>query len=180
MSLDNVIAEVSGFYKVIALHPLRRTGGVSFDSVPMEHIGSVEGIDRVVHHSGAISPQPVGSIERPWYMHHAQDDNLLVLAGVRHVDIYTPKAGEILSFSVSADKVVLNGEVLHDGPAMLVWPKGVFHRVESCSDVGSSTINFAHRYKGFDIKTEFNIYDVDIKTGEYSVIRAGHLDQPND
>ena len=179
MSVSTVIDEVEGFYKVIALQPLRKTEGVSFDYIPMEHIGSVEGIDRVVHKADAISPNPVGEVQRPWYMHTHQHDNLLVLDGIRYVDIYSPKIGKILTFSVSAEQVLLNGVVLYDGPAMLVWPTEVFHRVQSCKETGSKTVNFAHREAGFDVKTAFNIYDVNTTTGEYHCIREGHLDQPS-
>lgn len=38
-------------------------------------------------------------------------------------------------------------------------------------------MNFAVHYEGFDIKTNFNIYDLDTETGKFEIIRAGHLDQ---
>jgi hypothetical protein len=61
---------------------------------------------------------------------------------------------------------------------MLIWPCGVFHRIRSDEKTGSASLNFAVRYDGFDIKTNFNVYDLDPATGEYRMIRAGHLDQP--
>ena len=73
------------------------------------------------------------------------------------------------------DLIVKNGKVAYDGPAMLVWPKGVFHRVESLKE-GSSAINFAIHYKGIDIKTNFNIYDLNQGTGEYILLRPGSED----
>ncbi len=60
---------------------------------------------------------------------------------------------------------------------MLVWPCGVFHRIVSCPEQGSGSVNFAVRYEGFNIRTNFNIYDLDTESGKYKVIREGHLDQ---
>ena len=59
---------------------------------------------------------------------------------------------------------------------MLVWPRGVFHRITS-GEEGSITINLATHYEGFDIKTNFNIYNLDTKTGDYTVFRDGFKDQ---
>ena len=61
---------------------------------------------------------------------------------------------------------------------MVVWPAGIFHRIISGSE-GSISVNFATRTDKFDLATNFNIYDLDIKTGEYRVIRDGRLDQPD-
>jgi hypothetical protein len=60
---------------------------------------------------------------------------------------------------------------------MLVWPCGVFHRIVSCPEQGSSSVNFAVHTYGFDIRTNFNIYDLDTESGQFKVIRAGYLDQ---
>jgi hypothetical protein len=38
-------------------------------------------------------------------------------------------------------------------------------------------VNFAVHYEGFDIRTNFDIFDLNTETGEFKVIRAGHLDQ---
>ena len=61
---------------------------------------------------------------------------------------------------------------------MLVWPCGVFHRIQSDKQTGSASLNFGVRYDGFDIRTNFDIYDLDPATGEHRMIRAGYLDQP--
>jgi hypothetical protein len=61
---------------------------------------------------------------------------------------------------------------------MLVWPCCVFHRIRSDEKTGSASLNFAVRYEGFDVKTNFNVYDLDPADGEYRTIRAGYLDQP--
>ena len=53
-----------------------------------------------------------------------------------------------------------NNKLYFNAPAMLVWPSGIFHRIISGSD-GSISVNFATRHNGFDIKTNFNIYDLD-------------------
>jgi hypothetical protein len=171
-----IYKEEPGLYRIIPLKVLRRTEGVSFDNVPVEAIPKIDAIDRVIHKSNAISPGPVGEIARPWYMHPHQDDNLVVLHGTRLVDIYTKEHGRIESFEVSADRITMNDELVYDGPAMLVWPRRVFHRVESL-DEGSSAINFAVHYDGIDMRTNFNIYDLDMETGHFKVIREGFKDQ---
>ncbi|MBI5739828.1 MAG: hypothetical protein HZA16_03820 [Nitrospirae bacterium] len=60
---------------------------------------------------------------------------------------------------------------------MLCWPRAVFHRVSSL-DQGSAAINFAVHHNGIDIRTNFNIYDVNVGTGAFRVIREAFLDQP--
>lgn len=174
--MSEILEEVEGLYKIIKLKEFRKTKGVNFDILPHNLMPNIDSIDRVLHHGGAVSPGKVDNVERPWYMHPWQDDNLMVLFGIRHVDIYTPSHGKIESFECSANKIYKNGKLLYTGGAMLVWPRGVFHRIVS-SDEGSASINLAVHYEGFDIKTNFNIYDVDIKTGKFKVIREGHLDQ---
>jgi hypothetical protein len=171
-----IFDEVNGLYKVIPLKPFRKTPGVSFDVTPPGIIPRIDGIDRVLHENGAQSPGAVGSVDRPWYMHFYQEDYLLVLQGIRYTDIYTPQNGKVESFEVAPQYIKKNGGMFYDGPAMLVWPCNVFHRIRSC-DVGSASVNFAVRTKGFNIDTNFSIYDVNIDTGEYKVIREGHLDQ---
>ncbi len=178
MKDDTVFEEVPGLYRIIPLKMLRRTPGVSFDVVPGKVFSRIDACDRVLHAYGAISPGPVGAVERPWYMHPHQDDNLIVLHGTRHVDIYTPAHGKIESFVVTPHAVEKGNEVVFDGAAMLVWPRGVFHRIRSSDKEGSASLNFAVHYEGFNIRTNFSVYDLDPETGEYRVIREGHLDQP--
>jgi len=176
--MDNkeIFAEVAGLYKIVPLKVLRRTPGVYFDLVPKVTLPHIDGLDRVLHEGGALSPGPVGEVARPWYMHLHQDDNLIVLHGSRYVDIYTPAHGQIESFVVTPHLVKHGNEILFDGPAMLVWPCHVFHRIRS-ADNGSASLNFAVRYEGFDLRTNFNIYDLNTTTGEYRLIREGYLDQ---
>src|SRR5512133_1501474 len=95
-----IFREVPGLYRIIPLTPFRRTPGVSFDFVPMAAIPRISAIDRVLHQGGAVSPGPVGEVAQPWYMHPHQDDNLLVLQGVRHVDLYSESHGRLESFRV--------------------------------------------------------------------------------
>ncbi len=172
----DIYQEEPGLYRIIPLKVLRRTEGVTFDNVPVEAIPKIDAIDRVIHKSKAISPGPTGAVARPWYMHPHQDDNLVVLHGTRLVDLYTKEHGRIESFEVSADRITMQGKLIYDGPAMLVWPTRVFHRVESLEE-GSSAINFAVHYEGIDMRTNFNIYDLDLKTGQFEVIREGFRDQ---
>ena len=176
MSTSAIIAEVPGFYKVIALQPFRKTEGVSFDILPKDLVPKVDAIDRVIHKHNAVSPGPVGDVQEPWYMHPHQDDNLMVLQGTRHVEIYTRAHGRIESFIITPEKLKHNGSILYDGPALLVWPRTVFHRIKS-GEVGSASINIATHYEGIDMRTNFNIYDLDVEAGKFKVIREGHMDQ---
>jgi len=172
-----VIEEVAGLYRVIQLNVLRRTPDVFFDNVPMGALPKIDAIDRVIHERGAVSPGPVGNLERPWYMHPAQDDNLIVLYGARQVDIYTKAHGQVENFIVTPNTIEKNGSLLSDGPAMLVWPRGVFHRIVS-GEHGSASLNFAVHYPGLDMRSNFNIYDLDTTTGDFKVLREGFHDQP--
>ena len=176
MTANSIIAEIQGLYKVVALQPFRKTEGVSFDILPRNLVPKVDAVDRVIHKNRAVSPGPVGDISRPWYMHPYQDDNLIVLQGVRYVEIYTKIHGRIESFVITPERIEHNNKILYDGPGLLVWPRGVFHRIRS-GDNGSASINLATHYEGIDMKTNFNIYDVDIETGKFRVLREGHLDQ---
>ena len=168
--------EVKGLYKVIDLIKLRKTDGVSFDIIPETLLKNLSGVDRVIHKSNAVSPGSIEGVERPWYMHKFQSDNLVVLNGERHIDLYSESHGSVERFIVTRDKIFKNGELLCDYPAVLTWPPYVFHRVES-KEKGSASINFAQRTDGFNLKNNFSIYDLDEKTGKYRVIREGHKDQ---
>jgi len=61
---------------------------------------------------------------------------------------------------------------------MVVWPSGIFHRIISGVE-GSISVNFATRNKGFDLKDNFDIYQLCTTTGVYSLIKSGIEDQPN-
>jgi len=176
--VNYIVAQEDGFWRVIKLKPLRRTPGVYFDIVPMEFLPRVDGIDRVVHEHGAVSPGSVGEVTRTWYYHPFQEDNLLVLQGQRTAEIYNLERKRVEVFAVTPDKVTYNRSVIHEGPCMLVWPTKVFHRIIS-GEEGSVSLNFAVRYPGFDIDTNFNIYDLDTATGELTLLRLGKVDQGN-
>jgi hypothetical protein len=169
--------EVKGLYKIIPLKPFRKTPGVMFDIVPMEMFPRIDGIDRVIHEGGAVSPGSVGDVIRPWYMHPFQEDHLMVLQGTRYTELYTSDHGKIEVFDVSPGYIKKNGEIIFDGPAILSWPSNVFHRIKSDDRTGSISVNLAKRHEGFDIKTNFSIYSLDIGNGAYEVIREGYLDQ---
>jgi hypothetical protein len=175
MREPSVFAEVKDFYRIIPLKPLRRTPGVLFDNVPMQFLPRIDAIDRVLHEKGAVSPGPVEGVERPWYMHPHQDDNLIVLSGTRHVDIFLKGHG-VLSFEVTPEQILQGGKVLFDGPAMLVWPRYVFHRIVS-GESGSASLNFAVHHEGLDPRNNFSIYDLDTESGRFTVIREGFRDQ---
>jgi hypothetical protein len=173
-----VLEEKEGLYRIIELKVLRRTPNVCFDALDMRELSPVASIDRVLHGPGALSPGSVGAVERPWYMHPQQEDNLMVLHGTRFVEIYTPRHGRIEKFTVTPDKVVMENGMTYVGAVMLTWPRYVFHRIVSCPKDGSASINLAAHFEGFDIRTNFNAYDLDPATGKFWVVRAGHLDQP--
>ena len=167
---------VPGLYRVIPLQAFRRTPGVAFDILPGRLVPKVDAIDRVLHQKGALSPGPVGEVARPWYRHEHQDDNLLVLAGVRHVDIYTSEHGRVESFDVHPDRIEREGKPWYDGPAILVWPRMVFHRIRS-GDQGSASVNLATHYEGWNVRNNFDVFALDPDTGEFRVIREGWMDQ---
>lgn len=173
-----VLEEVAGLYRIIRLKVLRRTANVWFDVLDVEQLSPIASIDRVLHAPGALSPGSVGEVLRPWYMHPHQEDNLMVLHGTRTVEIYTPEHGRIETFTVTPNRVSMTGGQSHEGAVMLTWPRNVFHRIASCPKEGSASINLAAHFEGFDIRTNFNVYDLDCASGAHHVVREGHLDQP--
>lgn len=173
-----VLEESAGLYRIISLKVLRRTPNVWFDMLETDQVGPIAAVDRVIHGPGAISPGSVGGVERPWYMHPHQEDNLMVLHGTRTVELYTQAHGRIERFTVMPNLVSRENGSRFEGPVMLVWPRHVFHRIVSCPKEGSASVNLAAHFEGFDIRTNFNIYDLDTATGAFRVVREGHLDQP--
>ena len=173
----NIFEEEAGLYRIISLNIFRRTAGVYFDNVPTGAFSKISAIDRVIHLSNAVSPGRVGNVERPWYMHPHQEDNLLILQGKRNVELYTKKHGKVEHFVVTPEYIEKNGKTVFEGAAMLCWPNLVFHRVMSPEE-GSSAINFAVHHKEIDMRTNFNIYSLAPDTGEFHLIRQGYLDQP--
>lgn len=172
-----IFDEIEGLYRIIPLQPFRHTPGVSFDIIPGSLFSRIDAFDRVLHESDAVSPGPVGGVARPWYMHPHQDDNLIVLHGTRFIELYSKAHPRVESFEVSPNLIKMGGEVLYEGAALLVWPRLVFHRIRSSRKTGSASLNLAIHYPGFDIRTNFNIYDLDTETGRFKVLREGHLDQ---
>ena len=174
--MAKIIDEVKGLYKIIEFDVFRKTEGVTFDIIPIHLFDKIDSMDRVLHKKSAVSPGPVGEILNPWYMHPHQEDNLVVLYGTRYVDIYTPEHGKIESFVVTPNSVHKNGDLIIEGSAMLVWSENVYHRIISGQE-GSASINLAIHSNGFDLKSNFNIYDLNTESGESKVIREGFKDQ---
>ncbi len=164
-------------YRVIPLKPFRRTPGVRFHLFPMEEFPKIGAIDRVIHDGGAVSPGPVDRIARPWYMHRNQEDHLVVLHGSREVELYWPPCGRAETFRISEDRIDKDGVTVHEGAGILAWGAGVFHRIKSDDQLGSASLNFAVRDEGFDIATNFSIYELDTTNGSFKVLREGWLDQ---
>ncbi|MCG8571472.1 MAG: hypothetical protein MJB14_15160, partial [Spirochaetes bacterium] len=176
MSVSSLVKEVKGFYQILALKAFRRTPGVAFEMITKRNIFKIDAIDRVIHVSDAISPGKVSNVEYPWYMHPHQEDHLLVLQGERNVELFSPETKEIHRFRCTPDEIYLNDELVFQGGNLLCWSCGIFHHVKSGVN-GSASINLATHYPGFHIDTNFHIYNLDLNTGEYQVIREGIKDQ---
>lgn len=174
--MDYIVREIKDFFKVIKLKEFRRTEGVKFDIMIKTMVPKVDAIDRVLHKGSAISPGSVGKVEKTWYMHPYQEDNIMVLDGKRNIELYMPEHGKIEKFVITPDYISHNGEVIVEGGGIITWSTNVFHRIES-GEEGSASINLATHHQGFDIKTNFNIYDLDIETGDYELLREGQEDQ---
>ncbi len=160
---------------IIPLKTLRSTPKVHFFSIDGV-IDGLSGVDLVIHKPGGKSPLIAGDETWYWYMHTDQEDKLVVHQGKRIVELYSTKHGKVEQFEVTADAIYHNGKKIHDGAAILGWEPYVFHRVHSPE--GSISTNYAKRLEGFDIDTNFNIYQLDTESGEYRLARLGALDQP--
>lgn len=170
------IEEVKGFYSITPLKLFRKTDGVVFDLVPEKIVKDSSSVDRVIHKNNAVSPGSVGEVKRPWYMHLHQKDNLVVLHGYRNVELYSGELGKKVTFEIHPDKIYRNGELVASEGVVLSWDVKIFHRIVS-GDEGSASLNFAVRDEKFDVKTNFNIYDLNEKSGEYTTAREGFKDQ---
>ena len=171
---ENISHKIDGLFHIIPFTLLRHTDNVDFHSIPfLDHVNAME---RVFHGAGAKSPGKVWDIAEGWYMHPSQEDNLITLDGYRVVELYTPQHGKIETFEISANYIKWNGKIVLDWPGILGWPTGVYHRNNSL--IPSASLNLGIRYEGFDVDSEFNIYDVDTKNAEVHMIRKGSEDQP--
>ncbi len=177
MSIKKIIINIENFYHITGFTPFRQTPGVLFESMDTSFIDRISVVDRVRHESGAVSPGPIDEVERPWYMHPYQSDNLLVVHGKRTVDLFNPVTKELVRIESTHNEVKVNGTVVCNTSAVVGWSQGIFHRIVSDPKQGSDSLNFATHYDGFDIDTNFNIYDVNLETGDYREIRRGKLDQ---
>lgn len=174
--MKEIIKEVKGLYYIVEMKLFRKTPGVVFDLFPIEALPHIDAIDRVMHEKSAVSPGPVGNVNRPWYMHRSQADHLIVMHGKRTVQLYTKEHGKIEEFVVTPHSIIHNDRLIVEGGAVLCWPPHVFHRIVS-GEEGSASINLAVHFEGFDIKNNFDIYNLNTDTGDYRVIRRGFEDQ---
>lgn len=164
-----------GMCYLIPLAKLRETPKVRFHFVPGLAEEGIATIQRVKHEPGALSPSIEGNeTVQPWYMHPHQEDNCMVLHGERVIDLYTAEHG-LKRFEATPEKLTHAGEVLIDVPHIIGWYTHVFHRPNSPQ--GSTSIFITRHFDGFDFETEFNIYELNIETGEHKVLRAGKEDQ---
>ncbi|MFO7815345.1 MAG: hypothetical protein R6V14_06390 [Halanaerobiales bacterium] len=176
MEYKEIIDQEKDLFKVIPMKIFRKTEGVVFDIVNMDFLPEVDGIDRVIHDKNALSPGSIKKVKRPWYMHPHQEDNLLVLFGTRHVDLYTPQHGKIENFEITSHSIKRNGKLLYDGGAVLSTSVKVFHRIRT-GEKGSASVNFAVRDPEINMKTNFNIYSLDTETDQFEVLKKGIEDQ---
>ena len=160
---------------IIPLKPLRATPNVNFFSVEGV-VEGLSGVDLVIHEPGGKSPLIANDENWYWYMHTDQEDKLVVHNGKRHVQLFSSKHGQAEEFEVTPDAIYHNGNKIYEGAAILGWEPYVFHRVHSPD--GSISTNYAKRLEGFDMNTNFNIYNLDCESGVYSMVRLGSLDQP--
>ncbi|KAF0178334.1 MAG: hypothetical protein FD164_2229 [Nitrospirae bacterium] len=167
-----VIREVPGFYRIVALTLFRRTAGVTFDFVPIDMFPKIDAIERVIYESNATSPARVGEVVRPWFMHPVQSDHIVVMHGARKVDLYHPAIGTVETFIITPHEIAHNNQIIFRGGSILSWGAGVFHRIMS-DEKGSASINFVVRHEGYEANTLYNIYDLNIRTGEHQIIRQG-------
>jgi len=170
----DIIKKQEWLFHIIPLKRLRHTNKVDFDV--MSFFEEFNGIDIVTHQAWARSPGSVWDKDNNWYMHKGQEDNLITLSGNRYVELYDMKNKKVERFEISHELIKHNWEIIHEGPAILGWPVEVFHR--NYSPKGSVSMNFAVRTDKFNLDTEFNIYDLNTSTGEYTVARIGKEDQP--
>ncbi len=172
--IDSIIKKNEWLWYIIPIKKLRETTKVEFDAFPL--FREINGIDIVNHEPEARSPSLPNWDSDVWYMHPWQEDNLVTLHGNRFVELYNFKTKKIDIFQISHDKIILNWETIHIWSAILWWPEWVFHR--NYSPKWSISMNFAVRDEKFNIDTEFNIYKLDLKTGDYKIARIWSEDQP--
>lgn len=164
-----------GMCYIIPLAKIRETPKVQFHFVPYLVEEGISTIQRVKHEPGAMSPSIEGNETiQPWYMHPHQEDNMIVFEGERIVELYTPEHG-VQTFEATPEKLTHNGKVLIDVPYIFGWHTNVFHRPNSPH--GSMSMFLTRHFNGFDMDTEFNIWELNTETGEHKVLRYGREDQ---
>ena len=176
LACADIIYKKEWLFHVIPFELLRHTENVDFHSIP--YLDQINSMDRVIHSPWALSPWKVWEVAEWWYMHPAQEDNLITTSGNRIVELYHPEFSDwkIEIFELSDKFIKHNWKIICDWPWILGWPTWVYHRNKSPE--GSASLNLWIRFEGFDIDTEFNIYDINEETWKIKVIRKGSIDQP--
>ena len=64
--------------------------------------------------------------------------------------IFKPETKECTSFILTPNKVYKNEKLYYNGPALIVWPAEIFHRIIS-EDESSISVNFATHTRQLDI-----------------------------
>ncbi|KAH3761347.1 hypothetical protein Pelo_6746 [Pelomyxa schiedti] len=165
------------YWRVIPLRLFRKKDDVEFRGLPMTEFSHIDGVDHVEHGANAKSPGMVNGVDG-WYYHPCQEDNLLVCRGIRtSILMHASQPGVVEVFEVGRSYIKRNGEIICSEPAVLQWAPRTWHKVNTTSAEGSTSINFAVRHPGFDLHTEFNIYDLDTSTMTHKLLREGREDQ---
>tara|TARA_Y100000389_G_scaffold195562_1_gene227149 strand:- start:1512 stop:2108 length:597 start_codon:yes stop_codon:yes gene_type:complete len=163
-------------HKLIPLRALRQSPP-KYGIIPSD-IPKIDSINKITHSPNSNSPESVKHVTRPWYKHQTQDDNLLILQGTRYVDLYESTGHTKASFIITPDKVYKDDKLYYDGPAILGWRAGVFHRITS-GEEGSISINFVTQTNLEGDFKNFNIYDLDVETGKFNSIKNENMDSPH-
>ena len=165
--MDKKVYYINDMCFYIPFKKLRNTPNVEFDLI-VGVIDNLASIDRVKHEKEAYSPTIEGHDDWFWYMHPNQEDNLVVFEGTRLVELYTKEHNQIEKFEVTPNYVKHNDNFVYEGRCVFGWPINVFHRIRSPQ--GSVSANFAKHFEGFDIRTNFNIYDLNASDFKLYVI----------
>ena len=121
----------------------RETPAVHFSDL---NVPGQNGLDLVIHHGAAVSPNHNEAGEKRFYIHQHQTDNNRCIKGYRVFELVATES----QMEHDHYLVLLDDEV----GALEILPR-VYHRSTSCED-GSMLLNQAIRDEEYDENLEFN------------------------
>ena len=148
-----VFHEVPNLYRIIPLHVLRKTPGVSFDLVPTDVLPRMTASTASCMTATPFRPGRLATSIAPGICTLAKTTIFVILHGVRFIEIYIREHSRIESFEATPHQIRQDGQIVYDGPAMLVWPRRMLHRIRSDANVGSSSVKKTVAYEDFDVRT---------------------------